>query len=319
MSGENNLSRASDDELSGESEQAEVWNASVETSPPVVSGVGQQLRTARETKGLTVVDVSQALKLSPRQVEALEADDWLHLPCNTIIRGFVRNYARLVSLDSDKLMIILDGLNLPQAPDLEMPAITNIRIPQEGRVENRDYLRVISGLIVLVLAVLAYFFFPVEVWQSTVAALKTAIQPNEGTVVEAVPQAKLETKGKAAEAVVTPPETTVLSVEPVPPGQALPASPSSALPPAPAPTPQSSSGSVLKFSFTQPSWVEVRDKSGEIIFSQLSQAGSQREIDGQPPFALVIGNAGQVTLQYKGKTVDLSKRSKDDVARVTVE
>ena len=57
-----------------------------------------------------------------------------------------------------------------------------------------------------------------------------------------------------------------------------------------------SGGEALYFSFTQPSWVEVRDRSGEIVFSQLNQAGSQREISGEPPFSLVVGNASRVTL-----------------------
>lgn len=63
----------------------------------------------------------------------------------------------------------------------------------------------------------------------------------------------------------------------------------------------------------------MRDRTGQIIFSQLSQAGSQRDIEGQPPFVLVVGNAAHVTLQYKGKAIDLSKRSKDDVARLTLD
>ena len=76
----------------------------------------------------------------------------------------------------------------------------------------------------------------------------------------------------------------------------------------------------LKFSFDQPSWVEVRDRSGEVIFSQLCQAGSQRDIEGQPPFSLVVGNSSHVTLLYNGKAVDFSKhRSKDGVARLTLE
>ena len=76
----------------------------------------------------------------------------------------------------------------------------------------------------------------------------------------------------------------------------------------------------LKFGFDPPSWVEVRDRSGQVIFSQFCSAGSQREIEGQPPFALVVGNSSHVTLLYNGKAVDLSKhRSKDDVARLTLE
>jgi len=75
----------------------------------------------------------------------------------------------------------------------------------------------------------------------------------------------------------------------------------------------------LKLSFSQPSWVEIRDGSGQIIFSQLNPAGSQSDIRGQPPFALVIGNASNVTVQYKGKVVELTQRSQEDVARLTLE
>ena len=48
---------------------------------------------------------------------------------------------------------------------------------------------------------------------------------------------------------------------------------------------------------------------GQIIFSQLNPAGSDKEIDGQPPFSLVVGNAGHVTVQYQGRTIDLQPRS----------
>ena len=84
-------------------------------------------------------------------------------------------------------------------------------------------------------------------------------------------------------------------------------------------SPASSSGEALVFAFSQPSWVEVRDRSGQIVFSQLSEAGSRREVTGQPPFSLVVGNASHVTLQFRGKPVDFSKRSKEDVARLTLQ
>ena len=45
---------------------------------------------------------------------------------------------------------------------------------------------------------------------------------------------------------------------------------------------------VLRFAFTQPSWVEVRDKSGNIVFSQLNPGGTQKEVEGTPPFAVVM-------------------------------
>jgi cytoskeleton protein RodZ len=282
----------------------------VERASPLLS-VGQQLRAGREARTLTVTDVAKKLKLSPHQIDAMESDDWSRLPCNTILRGFVRNYARLLGLNSDALMASLDSLHMPQTPELEMPSGTNVSLPHEAKVERRDYVRVFSGLVVLVLAILAYYFSPMEIWQSTLSALKSAVQMNNEPVVESV-VSTASNEVKAPEAVVIPPVISVLPEVMAPSAQSSPAS-------APATTLPSVSFNGLKFSFSQPSWVEVRDRSGEIIFSQLSQAGSQREIDGRPPFTLVIGNATHVSLHYKGKPVDLSRRSKDDVARVTVE
>ena len=269
--------------------------------------VGQLLGTTREARGLTTIDVSKSLKLSQRQVESLEADDWERLPCSTIIRGFVRNYARLLELDPVPLMAALDRLQMPLTPELKMTTGTPVNMQRDSRVDGRDYLRMFAGLTVLVLAILAYFFFPQEVWQSTLSALKAAAQSRE--VVEEKAAVPVANEIKTPEPAMAPPATTVLPE-------------SSATAPAqsaPVPAPLSSPNSALKFSFTKPAWVEVRDRTGQIIFSQLSQAGSQRDIEGQPPFVLVVGNAAHVTLQYKGKPIDLSKRSKDDVARLTLD
>jgi cytoskeleton protein RodZ len=41
-------------------------------------------------------DVAAKLKLTARQIEALEQEDFSHLPSEVFVRGFVRNYARLV-------------------------------------------------------------------------------------------------------------------------------------------------------------------------------------------------------------------------------
>ena len=76
---------------------------------------------------------------------------------------------------------------------------------------------------------------------------------------------------------------------------------------------------MLKFKFAEPSWVEIRDRNGKTLLSQLNGAGTEREVVGEPPLSLVVGNASNVTLWYKGRIVEMSKRSKDDVARLTVE
>jgi cytoskeleton protein RodZ len=316
-----------------------------------VVNVGQRLRLAREARGISIGDASVALKLSPRQVEAMEAEDWFQWP-KTVIRGFVRNYARYLELDAGLLMEALDRVSMPTGPELVVGIGSPVNMPREGEGDRRDYVRVVAGLIALVLALLAYFFVPAEMWRSSVDSIKAFVSVKEGgdTAEEAVSASdKVSDAEQAApEAPVTaiiPAVNIPAAVEPVAeavseavaplpdvgsvPAVSVPV-PAPAIPapvpvvPAPAelpvaPSSSGSSGGTLAFSFTESSWVEVRDRGGQVVFSQLNPAGSQREVTGRPPFALVIGNASHVSLQYKGKSVNLSQRSKDDVARFTLE
>ncbi len=65
------------------------------------TSAGAQLRAARESHGLSIDTVAQHLKLAPRQVRAIEDGDFSQLPGRTFIRGFARNYARLMRLDPE--------------------------------------------------------------------------------------------------------------------------------------------------------------------------------------------------------------------------
>jgi cytoskeleton protein RodZ len=60
--------------------------------------IGQMLREARESQGLSVEEVATRLRLMQRQVEAIEADDFASLGQPVFARGFVRNYAKLLDL-----------------------------------------------------------------------------------------------------------------------------------------------------------------------------------------------------------------------------
>ena len=64
---------------------------------------GRVLADARVAKGMTLAEVAAQLKLSPSQVTALEADDYASLPGPVFVRGFIRNYARLLEQDAEQL------------------------------------------------------------------------------------------------------------------------------------------------------------------------------------------------------------------------
>ena len=313
-------------EPNGEGTLPEDQGQSVRTehASPVDDVVGLHLKRGREAKKMSVVEVGRMLKLSARQVEALEVDDWANLPCATIIRGFVRNYARLVDIDPQPLMSVLDRTRLPEAPQLELPSGTPVRMDEEKRVDRRDLARIVAGGVLLAGALAAYFLVSPDWLKATLETFKAATQ-SKPSVVE--PTVTVRDKAPGSERTLPEVQPAVPVPTAMPMGMvggvdaAAPSSAPEATPPRGGETsvPGAVSANTLRFAFTQPSWVEVRDKSGNIVFSQLNPGGTQKEVEGTPPFSVVIGNAAFVTLTYKGQSIDISRRSKDDVARLTVE
>lgn len=266
--------------------------------------VGERLRAAREALGMEAGEVASALKLSKHQVEALEAGDWSRLPGNTFVRGFVRNYARVVKLDAATLLPDLESPPLAM-PKLQLPQSKRTVLPESGQVQRRDYAAVLAGMVLIAIAVVAYHVVPPDFWQT---------KPLEATpVIASEPAPLFPPANVSGTEWMVPPPNTAGSVTTT--ATTSPAAPETVSAHAPSANP----GKGLVLNFAQPSWVEIRDRSGQIVFSQLNQAGTEQQIDGQPPFSLVVGNAAHVTVRYQGRTIELQPRSKDDVARVTVE
>lgn len=66
------------------------------------------LVSRRQAMRMGVGDVAQRLKLSPRQIEALEAGDWASLPGQAFVRGALRGYGRLLGVDVAGLLEQVD-------------------------------------------------------------------------------------------------------------------------------------------------------------------------------------------------------------------
>jgi hypothetical protein len=61
--------------------------------------LGQQLRRAREARGVTLREISEQTRITMRHLEAIEADDYKHLPGGIFNKSFVKAYARQVGFD----------------------------------------------------------------------------------------------------------------------------------------------------------------------------------------------------------------------------
>ena len=62
---------------------------------------GEELRQNREQRGISLSDVSVSTRVSPRHIEALEAERFADLPGGVFNRGIVRSYAQHCGLDAE--------------------------------------------------------------------------------------------------------------------------------------------------------------------------------------------------------------------------
>ncbi len=100
--------------------------STVSTNLPVTQP-GVMLRQAREARGLTVADVANRLRMGNRQVLDLEAGHFENLPEGTFLRGFARNFSKVVGADTAAVLIALEAVN----PDAAAPS-TGIAPPAQN-------------------------------------------------------------------------------------------------------------------------------------------------------------------------------------------
>ncbi|MFQ5512345.1 MAG: helix-turn-helix domain-containing protein [Candidatus Krumholzibacteriia bacterium] len=74
----------------------------------VVHSVGELLRGAREGKEMTLEDVHQATKISVDVLTALEQDDLDSFQSDIYLKGFIRNYAKLLQIDAQEVLRTLE-------------------------------------------------------------------------------------------------------------------------------------------------------------------------------------------------------------------
>lgn len=277
-----------------------------------VPKLGVVLREKRIAMSLSVADVSAQIRLSPKQIEALEADDWSHLPELAFVRGFIRSYAKLLQLDAAMLLATLPDLH-PVHERIEPVSVGEpFQIKQFSKSQNQVWL-LASGIVAVIALVFAWWHFstPVEVkaasaelvvvQQSDVAlpdpiAAMSGVNPISGEIESAVPVMAVVSDAVAAKA------------DPV----AVPRAEKEA---------EGAAVAKLHLVFEGDSWSQIKDANGKMLSSQLNTTGSELNLKGKAPYELVIGNAHKVQLYRRGKAVDLSPyiNAKSEVARLTLE
>lgn len=260
--------------------------------------VGMRLRMAREAADMSVVDVSQQIKLSAKQIEILENDGFDELGL-VFSRGFVRNYARLLGLDANSLIADMSSTMNSKTEPL---SIHDEHIPLT--TELSKYWLAMAGLaIALVIGVplLVYHWLAADDTPITLPTVAKTVAPS---ATNARLPASPETATQQANTAPSPATNTATT------NPATAASTASA---------ENTAMGRLHLQFAKDSWVEIRDGKQHTILTHLYRAGETAEISGMRPLSVIIGNAAGVTLKYNDQVIDLVPYTPFNVAKLTLQ
>lgn len=297
------------------------------------SQCGGQLSAARLAQGFSTNDVAKQLRLSQTQIEALEADRFSQLPEATIVKGFIRNYAKILKIPSAPLLVAYVEM-VPEKENYSFvldPGI-NMKITEHQQSHKARYFLFAASLL---LAAGAWIFYqnyiqkpsPVNPIPEIIDALpELALPLSERTVKSSATSESLDILLPAVEPNSTGSTSSDTQDSDKPEGELLDntqleeedvtedvsetaADVIEATPPALGKT-------RLKFSATQETWLSVINASGKEVYNKILYAGNQEVVDIWQPSMIVVGNAHGASLIVDGKPIDLAPYTRVNVARV---
>lgn len=349
----------------------------VQPSPaPAMPLPGAVLAAQRQKKGWSVEQVASLVKLAPRQIQAIEADNYSILPGLAVARGFVRSYAKALGLDANEVIAGMPQDSPVAQRDHIVPQyslstpFSEAPLPamMGGRSGTPPVAMIVGALVVAVAAGAAAVRWTdvadnvpqlawLKVHQADASAAPEAapaadagtsdaqasdtpvnarvetIEPASGDKVDKVEKTeKIDKTDKAAANAAPAEPAKVAPVVPATPSASTPASapaPAAAASQSAATTPAAAgatspglhivnSKDMLRLTFREDSWVEIRRADKTTVISRLLKAGTTEAFDVSDATVLVIGNAAGVDATLRGQSLDLKPANGSNVARLNL-
>ena len=230
---------------------------------------GENLRCARESRGISLEEVSKATRISVRLLEAIERERFDQLPGGVFRSSFVRQYAQAVGLDEEQTVAEFEQRSPPQELNLEEhfgiePIKSKIEIPfdpasfaetvAELYHRNRALVTsVLSACLALLLGTTVYWAWPGDYGDD----------------------------GGSAAARQSAGETSLASTETSNDDSARDA------------------GIQVDLSVVEKVWVRAT-ADGKRVWERTLRRGDQRSVEADQSVLLLVGNAGGLTVQLNG-------------------
>jgi cytoskeleton protein RodZ len=280
---------------------------------PAMSGdsanmsAGGILREAREAQDLPIEVIAAALKVSPRKLEALEADDIAALPDPVFARALAASVCRTLRIDAAPVLAKLPGSRSPGLAETE-PTLGKAVRSTAARSDSRLSRPLLIVILLLLAGAATMFWLPQSLLDQVGDSMSRLTQreaPGEQTTEvprpESAPPADNPAPEPAAPVAVLPP-------------------PAAAPEPSPAPASVApASNDQIVFAAREEAWISVTEPDGKPLLQRNVKAGETVGVSSTRPLAVIVGRAAGVDVRVRGKPFNLAPfMSPGGVARFEV-
>jgi cytoskeleton protein RodZ len=261
-----------------------------------VSALGEEFRSAREARSLSLSDVAERLHIRSVYLAAIEDEDWHVIGAPVYVRGFMRTYARFLGLDPEAAVARFAAAVPAGAPAAPAPRQAAAPGPAERRAAGERSSPSLAAVLSIVVAVLVVLFVGYEFYQyraGTPATAPVADASAAPDVAVAPPAAGSDTPGPTAGG-----DDTL-----------------AAIPPLNTPVPGASKAAKrgLSLHVTETSWLRVT-VDGTVVLEGTLPTGAAKTFTGKVA-DVRVGNAGGVQIAVNGRALGPLGASGDVVER----
>lgn len=311
---------------------------------------GALLRAARERRGMHIAALAAAIKVAPARLEALEADDYRHMPDTTFARALAQAVCRALKVDPVPVLALMPDSFHSRLERVDEGLNAPFREHGAGLADVAPaalWRHPVLWLAVALLAGAAAFMWwprmhldtgaePTPPGAEPIGAASAPLVAGAasdpaatgsamtGGVAPAVPAAAAEgDSGNPATVLGSAAPASAVAQAPAPTGAlpilaSAPSVPTAAAGLAGGAPAAAGQGTGPQVRAVQDSWVQVTDGSGKVWVARTMPAGEQLAFSGPPPWKLRIGNAAGTELSFGGQTIDLKALTRDNTVRLTL-
>lgn len=301
---------------------------------------GTLLKNKREQLGLSQKQIADRLRLRLSIIENIENNNFASDQVATFTRGYLRSYAKAVGIEESVVLCALDGCEETKPEPQEMKSFSRKtkREAHDSRIMTLTW-----GIFAVIIGISSVWW-----WQNQETTMLDLTSQTEQEIELEQQAANQELDFTTLESAQPQPEVAldvnaddVPEVEPVleqPDSQApleteiVPEVAKEAQPekqleqnvntteaePVSESVQSTQSDTVvnlLKLTFSDDCWIQVKDSSGKTLSTGVKKAGQTLELSGNLPYSVILGAPENVSMTLASEPVDLSGYTSGKVAR----